>query len=108
LKRTGKHRQYRAEQLQRQRSYQQLRDTVFGHYGKVCACCGTTANLTIDHVFGGGRAHREAFGFAGRSQLYQWLVSNEFPAGFQVLCRSCNSSKGEGKRCRLWHPRASA
>lgn len=83
------------------------RDLVFSRYGRACNCCGATENLTIDHVFGGGREHLEAFGLSGGQDFYQWLISNDFPAGFQVLCSPCNSSKGEGKRCRRWHPRAS-
>jgi hypothetical protein len=85
------------------RAYVQLRDQVFGHYGTVCACCGTTENLTIDHVNGGGTKHREELGGIGGIQFYVWLIRNGFPEGFQTLCNPCNISKGNGLACRLKH-----
>jgi hypothetical protein len=85
------------------------RQQVFGHYGTVCACCGSAERLTIDHVDGDGREHREElFGHGGRLagwRFYAWLVSNGFPEGFQTLCMPCNVSKGKGERCRLDHRR---
>jgi RNA polymerase-binding transcription factor DksA len=87
--------------------YDELRAAVFGHYGCCCACCGITADLTIDHVDGTGAQHRqELFGKprgVGGVRFYKWLVEQEFPEGYQVLCRSCNSSKRRGGRCRLVH-----
>lgn len=87
---------------------QRLRAKVFDHYGWRCACCGSTENLSIDHVFGGGNQHRsEMFGDPGNSQaLFRWLVRNDFPAGFQTLCWPCNRSKGAGERCRIEHQEA--
>lgn len=79
---------------------------MFGHYGRSCACCGTAENLTIDHVFGGGGAHLKALGLTGGDSFYRWLISNDFPAGFQTLCGPCNVSKGGGNRCRRWHERS--
>jgi len=71
----------------------------------VCACCGRADNLSIDHVNGDGREHREEiFGRQGGGvEFYYWLVTTGFPDGFQTLCRSCNQSKGRGRRCRLAH-----
>jgi len=77
------------------------------HYGHACACCGATENLSIDHVNGDGREHREAlFGSQGgaSTSMYRWLARNGFPDGFQTLCRPCNTSKGSGERCRMPHP----
>jgi hypothetical protein len=78
---------------------------VLDHYGRACTCCGATADLTIDHVSSNGNAHRiELFGRAAEStQMYRWLIRNGFPAGYQVLCRACNGSKGDGPSCRLDH-----
>ena len=73
---------------------------VFDHYGLTCACCGTPDNLTIDHVHGGGTEHIKTLGM----RFHTWLIVNDFPAGFQTLCLSCNSSKGQGERCRQPHP----
>jgi len=54
---------------------------------------------------GGGSAHREKlFGRdAETCGMYRWLRDNGFPEGFQILCLSCNDSKGTGERCTLAH-----
>lgn len=83
-----------------------VRDQVFAHYGQSCACCGTAADLTIDHVNGDGREHRaEVFGLRGGGgyEIHLWLIGNGFPDGFQALCRPCNASKRRGKGCKLSH-----
>jgi hypothetical protein len=78
------------------------RDVVFDHYGRACACCGSEVKPTIDHVDGGGRAHRAQIGH-GSGNLYRWLVANDFPDGFQALCYPCNRSKRDGERCQINH-----
>jgi hypothetical protein len=100
----------RAKALGYQQSFQrrrraEIKAQLFGHYGTTCACCGTTERLTIDHVNGGGAGHREAlFGSRGvGAQFWYWLIRQGFPPGYQTLCASCNSSKGNGGRCRLAH-----
>jgi hypothetical protein len=81
-----------------------VRTAVFDHYGWSCACCGTTVNLSIDHLNGNGREHRiEIFGELAAGDMYGWLVRNGFPGDFQTLCRPCNSSKGKGALCRIDH-----
>jgi hypothetical protein len=83
-----------------------VRQAVFAHYGTVCACCGCTTSLTIDHVSGGGNSHRmELFGDPerGGTNFYRWLIRQGFPAGYQALCVPCNSSKGTGTLCALRH-----
>jgi len=66
--------------------------------GAVCACCGEKhfSMLTIDHMNNDGAQHRLEIGKGKKnvgSRLYQWLITNNFPPGFQVLCFNCNSSK---------------
>jgi hypothetical protein len=71
-------------------------------YGGHCACCGEShpAFLTIDHIAGGGNAHRRSLtatgAIAGSSNFYAWLKKNKFPAGFQLLCHNCNFAKSHG------------
>ena len=77
------------------------KDTVYDHYGRACACCGTSEQLTIDHIAGGGAGHRKVTGWG--TTFYRWLIKNGFPEGFQVLCRPCNGSKHARERCRLDH-----
>lgn len=67
---------------------------VFEHYGNKCACCGEDEScfLAIDHIDGGGNEHRKNIGKAG-SGFYKWLINNNFPEGFQILCHNCNMGK---------------
>lgn len=75
--------------------HQRLRSAALEAYGGVCACCGesNTIFLVIDHVNGGGNAHRREIGQAesGGSQVtYRWLKTHKYPPGFRVLCHNCN------------------
>lgn len=94
-------------EYQRQRTVE-LKTRVLAHYGRSCACCGCNDfdQLTVDHVDGNGGEHRiELFGSqkaAGRV-FYLWLIRNDFPAGYQILCNLCNNSKGKTGHCRR-HP----
>lgn len=78
---------------------------VLSHYSDGspprCACCGEQhiEFLTLDHVNGGGGAHRRELGIRGSTELYQWVVRNKFPAGFRVLCMNCNSAIGHFGYC---------
>lgn len=79
---------------------EKIRHQVIEHYsnGKmVCACCGENQYefLTIDHLDGNGRQHRNKIHYP----LYHWLVKNNFPSGFQVLCYNCNCAKGKYGIC---------
>lgn len=67
---------------------------VFDHYGGRCACCGETEPcfLAIDHIDGDGNNHRKKIGKWG-SSFFKWLIANDFPEGFQVLCHNCNMGK---------------
>lgn len=58
-----------------------------------CECCGekTYAFLTIDHIDGGGCKHRKKLKTA---HIFRWILKNNFPTGFRVLCHNCNSSFG--------------
>jgi hypothetical protein len=63
-----------------------------------CACCEEASYefMTIDHINGGGRAHRAEIrkGKGGVSSIHLWLEANEFPEGFRVLCLNCNGAIG--------------
>lgn len=98
----------RANRKGKRAAWKRDREAVFAHYGTSCACCGDTENLTIDHVNGGGNAHRrelsgrDAAG-GGGVLFYRWLVKQGFPAGYQTMCRRCNRSKSDGEHCILRH-----
>jgi len=76
---------------------------VFAHYGHACACCGSTERLTIDHINGDGKRHREEIRANNGPSFHRWLIKNNFPSGFQTLCLLCNRSKGDGPACRIDH-----
>ena len=70
---------------------------VFDSYGNCCTCCGETTKefLQIDHINGGGCAHRKRISKSTGYPFYKWLVDNECPKDeFQLLCANCNWSKG--------------
>jgi hypothetical protein len=71
------------------------------HYGGQCACCGEDRweFLTIDHIKGGGHKQRKEAGITGGSGFFRWLVTNNFPQGFQVLCFNCNCAKKDKEKC---------
>ena len=68
-----------------------------------CACCGEKEYrfLCIDHVDGGGNAHRMLLSRTTRLGLMGWLVqTRKKPKQYQVLCYNCNMGKeGEDKIC---------
>lgn len=82
---------------------------IFRHYGKACACCGSTGKLTLDHVNSNGLAHRELLGRNGGPLFYSWLIAQKFPPEcepggefeLQPLCNPCNNSKHRGTHCRM-------
>lgn len=73
-----------------------LRDTVIAHYGGKCACCGEANKgfLTVDHIEG-VIPEMEACGKKlGHWALYKYLIKNNFPPGYQLLCANCNMAIG--------------
>jgi hypothetical protein len=74
--------------------YNKRRLTVLTHYSNgIAACknCGITdiRVLSIDHINGNGRAHLKQIG----AQICDWLLRNNYPEGFQVLCMNCQFIK---------------
>ena len=64
-------------------------------YGSKCACCGETEIifLTIDHVNGKGAEHRRENGIHAGASTYRFVINNNFPKEFQVLCWNCNTGR---------------
>jgi hypothetical protein len=99
---------WRDDHRQHMRDYQKAyrynrKLLVINNYGGKCVCCGFDKidALTIDHIDGGGNKHRREIG--GTNGLYKWLVQNNFPNGFQVLCANCNLVKSIRGVCTLEH-----
>lgn len=86
-----------------QRSYKRKwlnnhKELVLRQYSKgepKCCRCGFTdvRALTIDHINGGGGKHRKEI-----SHICRWLVKNNFPDGFQILCMNCQFIKRVEKK----------
>jgi len=82
------------------------RKLVLEHYGGTppsCSCCGESIIefLTVDHIDNDGAAHRRDNKIASGGQTYSWIIKNNFPPGFQILCMNCNFGRAhsEGKVC---------
>ena len=96
------------------KSYQKNRDKILKHaklyskniwleciyyysYGTMeCTCCGESILefLTIDHMYGKGRKQKNSLHRWGRA-FYLWLIKNNFPEGYQVLCYNCNCGRAK-------------
>jgi hypothetical protein len=70
--------------------YWENKRTVLDYYGNACACCGESNKgfLTLDHINGGGSEERKRNG-----ELWTYLVKNNFPDGYQILCYNCNCGR---------------
>lgn len=74
-----------------------VRERVFAHYGRECASCREAQYefLALDHIDGGGSAHRALLGQNGRGQsFYIWIIKQGFPVGYRTLCHNCNAVLG--------------
>jgi hypothetical protein len=81
--------------------FQRRRQEVIKHYGNKCNCCGEShlEFLTIDHI---QHSNKGLYG----ERLYRYLIRNNFPNGYQVLCWNCNSLKAnlDNELCYVHHP----
>lgn len=71
-----------------------LRERLIAHYSggtNRCAICGEEriGALDLDHLDGGGNQERHRLG-GTNAKLYSHLVRENFPPGYQVLCRNDN------------------
>lgn len=75
-----------------------LRAIVLTHYGFMCQCCGEAREqfLAVDHINNDGNSHRKAL---RKTSINPWLVRNNFPPGFQLLCHNCNMAKALYGEC---------
>ena len=75
------------------RTQANLKKRILDSYGTECACCGEDEPtfLELDHINGGGTAHRKEIG--GGSHYWAWIIRNNFPEEYQILCSNCNTGK---------------
>lgn len=86
---------HKERQIIRKRFKKNTKEVVFEHYGNACACCGEDEQefLTIDHIHNNGSKHRKENDTGKGFNLYRWLINNNYPSGFQLLCWNCNCAK---------------
>ena len=76
-----------------------LKMQVLSHYSPElnCKCCGEKhlEFLSIHHVNGNGYQHRKQIS----GNLYRWLVKNNYPEGYEILCMNCNCAIGRFGEC---------
>lgn len=90
----GENKQWRKEWLSRRRK--QMKDAAFNAYGGYqCVHCKESdpVVLTLDHVNNDGAQHRKNLGNKGGTEFFEVLRRENYPSGFQVLCRNCNWRK---------------
>ena len=73
-------------------NYDELKQLVLRHYTKgripKCAKCGERKDLQIDHINNNGKQERKKHG--NGANFYRYLIKNNYPKGYRVLCRKCN------------------
>ncbi len=69
-----------------------LFEKVLDHYGHQCSIpeCSNTEDLCIDHINGENVDYKYRYG----SKLWRWIIKNNFPSGFRILCHYCNILDG--------------
>lgn len=79
--------------------YRYLRKKIIvWHYSRGlmrCVCCEEKEFqfLQVDHINNDGAQHRRELRYAYRNEMYEWLIKNNLPQGFQILCANCNFGK---------------
>lgn len=60
-----------------------------------CSLCGFSDfdYLEIDHENKNGNLHRKENNLSCGVATYRWLIRNNYPTGFRVLCRKCNNNQ---------------
>lgn len=80
------------ETVQKQRLQTKLK--VYNHYSNFdikCNCCGEKEILflSLDHINNDGYKHRKNIS----NNTLGWIIKNNFPPIFQLLCMNCNHGK---------------
>lgn len=91
-----------------QKTTKEHRRIIINHYSNgenICNCCGESIYefLTIDHINNDGAEHRRKIGLGSR--IYLWIIKNNFPKEFQILCYNCNCARfrTKDKKCPHEH-----
>lgn len=76
---------------------EEVKKLALDKLGAVCVCCGSTNDLTFDHIV--PQIRRKPTNSIG---ICKEVLNN--PESFQILCGSCNRWKNNGPwcPCKLW------
>lgn len=79
-------------------SHRKVRMEAYAGYGGMCTCCEESRFefLCLDHVKGGGNKDRK---IRSTYQIARYVIVNNFPKEFTVLCHNCNMAKGFFGQC---------
>lgn len=86
--------------LDKNRIYnEKRRKLVLQHYGGLCVCCKEKEYkfLTIDHINNDGAKQNRELKTNGGSRIVQWLIKNNYPSGYTILCYNCNCGRYRNK-----------
>lgn len=73
--------------------YQEERLALIERLGGRCAICNSIENLEIDHIHGGGKAHRKTFSnYTKYIEFLTTLSQEELERDYRVLCKPHNRS----------------
>lgn len=94
----------REQRLQTKRDYyrKQRLQCLKYYSSSELPCCDICSEsfvefLAIDHKYGNGREHRKEVG--GGTKFCSWLINNDFPDGYRVLCHNCNLKYRDNTKC---------
>ena len=81
-----------------------IRRKLLSVLGTCCACCGEDepAFLTLDHVGGGGEAHRRRVSPKSHNVRHVYMEALSDPLKhekYRILCWNCNCSTSGGRKC---------
>jgi len=65
------------------------RKKVIEHFGGKCELCGLVDDevMTVDHIWDDGAEHRKQ---VKATVVLDWLIKNDYPPGYRLLCFNCN------------------
>lgn len=75
-----------------------LFNRVLDYYGHFCYMCNSSEKLCVDHIGGDRRNGPTKSG----APLWRWLIKNNFPPGFRILCHPCNLLDGLLRKHKLF------
>lgn len=76
---------------EKRRKYcRRLLNKVLDYYGHQCSICENTERLCVDHIDGKNIDGKHRIG----KGLWVWIIKNNFPEGFRILCKKCNTLDG--------------